>query len=74
MMFSLHRRVSLAIALAVGAVSLTGCYVGPAPYGGGGAYYSPAPVYVGPVYGYGPRYGYWHGGGGYWHGGGGWRR
>jgi len=68
-MFSLHRRVSLAIAMAIGAVSLAGCYVAPAPYGG--AYYAPAPVYVGPSYYYGPRYGYYHGGG-YWHGGGGW--
>jgi hypothetical protein len=71
-MFSLHRRVSLALTMAIGAVSLAGCYITPAPYGGG-AYYSPAPVYVGPSYYYGPRYDYWHGGGGYRHGGGGWR-
>jgi hypothetical protein len=71
-MFSLHRRISIALAMAVGAVSLTGCVVSPAPYGG--AYYAPAPVYVGPSVYYGPRYGgYWHGGG-YYHGGGGWRR
>jgi hypothetical protein len=69
-MFSLHRRVSVALAMAIGAVSLTGCVVEPVGYGG--AYYAePAPVYVGPSYYYGPRYGYgWHHGG-YWHGGGG---
>jgi hypothetical protein len=69
-MFSLHRRIGIALAMAVSAVSLTGCVVEPVPYGGGGAYYAPAPVYVGPSFYYGPRYGY--GGGGYWHGGGGW--
>jgi len=57
-MFSLHRRISLALAMTVGAVSLTGCVVEPAPYGGG-AYYAPAPVYVAPSYYYGPRYGYY---------------
>ena len=67
-MSALHRRIGLALALAVGAVALTGCVVEPAPYGA--AYVAPAPVYVGPSYYYGPRYGYWHGG--YWHGGGNW--
>ena len=54
-------------ALTLAAVTLTGCIVEPAPYGG--AYYAePAPVYVGPSYYYGPRYRYW-GGGDRWHGG-----
>jgi hypothetical protein len=71
-MFSLHRRISIALAMAIGAVSLTGCVVEPAGYGG--AYYAPAPVYVGPSVYYGPRYGGYYHGGGYWRGGGGWRR
>ena len=47
--------------LTLAAVTLGGCLVGPAPYGGGEAYYArPAPVYVGPRYYYGPRRGYWY--------------
>lgn len=43
-------------ALTLAALTLTACLVAPAPHAGGGAYYQPAPVYVGPRYYHGPRY------------------
>jgi hypothetical protein len=67
----MHAASKIAAPLAVlmfAALTLSACYVAPAPYGGG-YYAEPAPVYVGPSYYYGPRHGYWRGGGG-WHGGG----